>query len=347
MNRITSLTFVFLLASLLAACSGNEPSIPVTGGEASALQLEVASPNGESALQQGDQAITYNYVVTNTGPQSLSGPVMVNDAPRQVFCPQLNTVGNLDSDLDFNESVTCTALYTPSEADLSAGSITSRAMAMVGGVSSNESTFTLGQAAVMPTTEGETGSLAPSPAPSAISTVTQGASGDSTATSSVSAAGTQGASGNTTETPSVIPTATEGAFADTTQTPSVIPTATSGASADVPQGPTASIDAVNVIDLPAGIDTIILPGIVPPGGTIRYSINAAQGQQLSLNFIVTTNQLAVAVSSPDGTVVKSREAALPWSASLSTSGDYLIEIVNADSAAAQPYVLELRRSPPN
>jgi hypothetical protein len=100
-------------------------------------------------------------------------------------------------------------------------------------------------------------------------------------------------------------------------------------------------------DLPAGVDTIILPGIVPPGGSIRYSLNATQGQQLSLNFIVTANQLAVAVSSPDGTVVKSREAALPWSASLSTSGDYLIEIVNADSAAAQPYVLELRRSPPN
>ena len=329
MNRITPLTFVFLLASLLAACSGNEPSIPVTGGEQSALQLEVGAPNGESALRQAGQAITYNYVVTNTEPQSLNGPVIVNDVPRQVFCPQLNTVGNLDSSLDFNESLTCTALYTPSESDRSTGSITSRARAMVGGASSNESTFTLGQVAVTPAPEGETGHLAASPTPSAISTVTQDASG------------------NTTETPSVIPTATGGTFAETTQIPSVIPTATPGASAGVPQGPTASVDAVNVIDLPAGIDTIILPGVVPPGGTIRYSINAAQGQQLSLSFILTTNQLAVAVSSPDGTALKSREPALPWSASLSTSSDYLIEIVNADSAAAQPYVMELRRSPAN
>src|SRR5215213_4866094 len=153
MNRATPLLLVFLLVSLLAACGGAEPSIPVTG-QRSDLQLEVESPNGESAFPQGDQAITYNYVVSNTGPQALPGPVIVNDAPRQVSCPQLNTVGNLDDKLDFNESVTCTAFYTPSESDRNAGSITNRAQAIVGGAVSTESTFTLGQAAATPTGEG-------------------------------------------------------------------------------------------------------------------------------------------------------------------------------------------------
>jgi hypothetical protein len=329
MNRITPLTIVFVLISLLAACSGSDSTIPVTG-ELPGLQLEVQSPNGESAFGQADQAITYNYVVTNTGPQPLSGPVLVEDAPRQVFCPQLSTVGNLDNSLDFNESVTCTALYTPSESDRSAGSITSRARAIVGGVASNESTLTLGGSSAGSIAGGAAEKAAPgnSQTPSAIATVTRGAI---TETSS-------------TETPLAIATASEGAPAGTTETPSVIPTATLG-SADLPPGPTASVDTVNVVDLPAGTETIVLPGVVPAGGTIRYSIYATQGQQLTLSFIVTTNQLALTVTGPDGTVVKPGETGLPWSGSIATTGDYLIEVQNMDSTAVQPYVLELRRSP--
>jgi hypothetical protein len=143
MNRSTPLLILFLLTCLLAACGEAEPGIPVTGQE-SDLRLEVQSPNGESAFRQGDGAITYNYVVTNTGPQSLRGPVLVQDAPRLVICPQLNTVGDLDSELDFNESITCTATYSPSQEERSAGSITNRAQANVGGKVSNEATFTLG-----------------------------------------------------------------------------------------------------------------------------------------------------------------------------------------------------------
>lgn len=326
MNRTTPLLIVLLLACLLAACGEAEPGIPVTGQE-SDLQLEVGSPNGERAFPQGDQAITYNYVVTNTGSQSLRGPVIVNDAPRQVSCPQLNTVGDLDNELDFNESVTCTAFYTPSESDRRAGSLTNRAQANVGGMISNESTFTLGQAPSTPTVEGDPGVPAASQTPSAIATVTQGTSPDLT------------------ETPALIPTATQEPSADSTGTPQVIPTATLLSSGNAAQGPTAAVDSVNVIDLPAGVDTIVLPGIVPAGGSIRYSINAAQGQQLSLSFPLTTNQLTVSVTAPDGAVVKTPETALPWLGTVASAGDYLIEILNADSTAVQPYVLELRRSP--
>ena len=333
MNRFTPLSIVFLLACLLAACGESDPSnpsIPVTG-ERSDLQLTVESPDGEQTLQQGDQPITFHYVVTNTGPQSLGGPVSVEDPPRQVSCPQLNTVGNLDSDLDFNESITCTAFYTPAESDRSAGSITSSARAIVGGKVSNESTFSLGRSGASPTRQGEQpqGIPAASTTPSAIATVTQSSPADVTGT------------------PSIIPTATQDTAADSTGTPSVIPTATSLSSADVTPGATASADSVNVIDLPAGIETIVLPGIVPAGGSIRYSINAAQGQQLSLNFIVTTNQLLVSVTGPDGALVKTPEETLPWSGSVSSAGDYLIEVMNRDSTAVQPYALEVRRTPAN
>jgi hypothetical protein len=328
MNRTTPLLFVFLLACLLAACGEAEVGIPVTG-QRSDLQLEVQAPDGEAAFRQGNGTITYNYVVTNTGPQSLRGPVIVEDAPRQVSCPPLNTVGDLDNELGFNESVTCTALYTPDEAERRAGSISNRARAIVGGMASNESTFTLGQAVTTPTVEAEPGTPAASQTSQVMPTVTQGTST------------------TTAETPSPVATATPFTAADATGTPTVIPTATVVSSTEAATGPTASPDSVNVIDLPAATETIVLPGIVPAGGSIRYSINAAAGQQLSLTFLVTTNQLAVSVTGPDGALLKTPEAALPWSETIPTPGDYLIEIVNTDSTAVQPYLLELRRTPPN
>ena len=346
MNRITPLSIVFLFASLLAGCGQADSGIPVTGQE-SALQLNVESPNGESVFPQGNEAITYNYVVTNTGPQSLRGPVIVNDAPRQVTCPQLETVGDLDGELDFNESVTCTAVYTPSESDRQSGSITNRAQAIVGGMVSNESTFTLGQAGSTLTVEGAAGISGASSTPTAFPTGTQSTAAESMETPSVVPATTQGASADATGTPLVIATATQETSADPTGTPLDIPTATEFSSSDAAPGPTASADSVNVVDLPAGTDTIVLPGIVPAGASIRYSIDASPGQQLSLNFIVTTNQLTVRVTGPDGAVVKTPEAALPWSGAVSSTGEYLIEILNADSTTVQPYVLELRRTPAN
>src|SRR5215213_4828293 len=267
MNRSTLLSLVFLFACLLAACgeADADAGIPVTG-QGSALQLTVESPDGEQAFRQADQPISYNYVITNTGPQSLRGPVIVEDAPRQVSCPQLNTVGDQDNDLDFNESITCTAIYNPSDSDRSAGSITNRARAIVGGMVSNESTFSIGQAAATPTVRGQaelsTPAASASQTPSAIPSATQD-------TAPVS-----------TETLSAIPTATPGTSSGSTETPSVIPTATLASSAGESSGPTASVDSVNVIDLPAGVETIVLPGMVPAGGSIRYSIEAAPGQQL-------------------------------------------------------------------
>jgi hypothetical protein len=116
-------------------------------------------------------------------------------------------------------------------------------------------------------------------------------------------------------------------------------------SGEATQVPTASADSVNVIDLPAGSDMILLPGVVPAGGRIRYSIDAVQGQQLSLNFIVRTDQLFLSVTGPDGSSIKAPETAMPWSEALSSAGNYLIEIVNVDGSAVQPYVLELHLSP--
>ena len=321
MNRITHITIVFLLIGILTACSQAKPSVPVTG-EQPTLQLSVESPDGERAFRQGE-AITYNYVVTNAGSQSLSGPVIVNDPPRQVSCPPLNTVGNLDDKLDFNESVTCTASYTPGEADRSAGSLTSRAQAIVGGAASNEASLSLslGQNESTPTPFDQ-------PSVTAFPDETS-PTANATSTELVAPSGSQ--------TPSIAATATPAAPADATQMPSVNSTAAPGST--VPAG------AVNVINSPVPAEGLLLPGVAPAGGNIRYSLTASQGQRLTLNFVITTEQLDLIVTGPGGLVLRPSQAGQPWSETLPSGGEYFIEVRDTSGRDAQPYMLQLQLSP--
>src|SRR4051794_9037574 len=67
--------------------------------------------------------VNYSYLVTNTGNVRIAGPVTVSDDRATVSCLNLSTVGNFDSFLDPGESVTCTASYTITQADLNAGSV--------------------------------------------------------------------------------------------------------------------------------------------------------------------------------------------------------------------------------
>ena len=125
-NRI-SLSSIFLLA--LSACSWPGTPAPTLLPE---LRLTVQTQNNVSTFSQPGDVINYQYVITNTGTQKLNEPVAVTDSPRQVICPSLSTVGNNDIYLDQNESVTCTAAYSVTAADVTTGSITNVASAQVG-----------------------------------------------------------------------------------------------------------------------------------------------------------------------------------------------------------------------
>jgi LPXTG-site transpeptidase (sortase) family protein len=87
--------------------------------------------------------IGYQYVVTNTGNVSLTGPVTIaDDQTTDESCPAVNTVGDLDGELDPLESITCTASHTVTQADIDAGSLTNTATASADGTTSNEDSET-------------------------------------------------------------------------------------------------------------------------------------------------------------------------------------------------------------
>ena len=101
---------------------------------------KTASPISADAV--GD-VISYTYLVSNNGNVRLAGPVTVADDKATVNCPALSTIGNNDGFLDPGESITCTASYAITQADLNNGSVTNTAKASAGEIRSNEDKATV------------------------------------------------------------------------------------------------------------------------------------------------------------------------------------------------------------
>jgi uncharacterized repeat protein (TIGR01451 family) len=96
--------------------------------------VKTATPDTYDAV--GD-VISYSYLVTNAGTVTLSGPFTVSDdQATDENCPATATLAPGDS-------ITCTASYTITQADLDAGSVTNVASATNGTVTSPTDTQTV------------------------------------------------------------------------------------------------------------------------------------------------------------------------------------------------------------
>ena len=114
--------------------TSNQAQATVTAVKAPALSLtKSASPITYSAL---NQSIQYSYVVKNTGNVTLAGPFTVADDKATVSCPATTSLAP-------GASITCTATYTITQADLDAGSVTNKATATNGTVTSNQAQATV------------------------------------------------------------------------------------------------------------------------------------------------------------------------------------------------------------
>jgi LPXTG-site transpeptidase (sortase) family protein len=89
----------------------------------------------------------YSYLVTNSGGAPLPGPVTVSDDKATVTCPDVSTVGDNDNYFDPGESLTCTASYSVTAGDVTAGSVTNTASAAASGITSNTDSETVYKAA--------------------------------------------------------------------------------------------------------------------------------------------------------------------------------------------------------
>jgi len=108
-----------------------------------AAALSLTKTAAESAFHLVGDVLHYTYVVTNTGNLRLAAPITVTDDKTTATCVAMTTVGNKDAFLNPGESVTCSATYTVTAADVAAGKVTNVATASAEEIVSNEATTTV------------------------------------------------------------------------------------------------------------------------------------------------------------------------------------------------------------
>jgi LPXTG-site transpeptidase (sortase) family protein len=139
--------------------TSNEDRVTVTGTQSPALSIvkSVTNPVAPGTLNHVGQVLTYSYLLTNTGNVTLTSPFTVSDdKSTDESCPAT------PSSLAPLGTLTCTATYTVTQADLNAGSVTN--------VASAQGFF--GETPVDSSTDTETVGAAQSPALSIVKSVT-------------------------------------------------------------------------------------------------------------------------------------------------------------------------------
>lgn len=116
--------------------SVNGIAVAPPGPPAASISL-TKSANPTSFSSAGD-VIQYSYLVTNTGTVDLSGDVTVTDNKATVTCPPGGLLAQA--------TTTCTASYTVTSADVTAGAVTNTATAYENGYASNTSSVTVHKA---------------------------------------------------------------------------------------------------------------------------------------------------------------------------------------------------------
>jgi len=141
-TNLRNLSLSILIALVISACNIGSPT-PSPPQEPPQV-LPTPTLGMVVTYDRVDQTITFSYLVGNISVNPIPGPVIVTDNKvPAINCPPVATVGNLDNNLDPNEAITCTGVYTITQPDLDAGSITSMATANASGNSSATITTTV------------------------------------------------------------------------------------------------------------------------------------------------------------------------------------------------------------
>jgi len=112
-------------------------TVVITGTQTPALSI--AKSTDAVSISTVGEIVTYSYLVTNTGNVSLTSAITVNDDKiASVTCPALPAGGLLPA-----ASLTCTADYAVTQADLDAGSVTNIASATDGTTISDPDSVTV------------------------------------------------------------------------------------------------------------------------------------------------------------------------------------------------------------
>jgi ELWxxDGT repeat protein len=83
------------------------------------------------------------------------------------------------------------------------------------------------------------------------------------------------------------------------------------------------------------------PGTITTPGTIRYVFAASAGQTLTVQLIVSTNDVNLAIYGPNNTTLKGPDAANTWSGTLPLNGDYFVDLISSVGVPSKTFTLNL------
>ena len=122
MKKIIRFTLLFSVVVALSACKARSP-------------LTLSKTASPTTYTQIGHTILYTYVITNTGNATL-GPSQFTIADNSLVEPF--NCGPADNTLAANSSITCTAAYTITQADINAASLTNSATASGAGLPASQ-----------------------------------------------------------------------------------------------------------------------------------------------------------------------------------------------------------------
>ncbi len=115
-------------------------AVTISANQTSSLSIAKSSP--DASYSTPGQVLSYAYVVTNTGNVTITNPITVTDdriiSPNTVNCTPLPLNGLAPS-----QSISCTALYSVTQQDIDAGTITNTATATDGATVSPPAALTI------------------------------------------------------------------------------------------------------------------------------------------------------------------------------------------------------------
>jgi uncharacterized repeat protein (TIGR01451 family) len=110
--------------------------------------------------------------------------------------------------------------------------------------------------------------------------------------------------------------------------------------------PPSTTPAQRITIDPGQTNAVPRVGVVNPNQTIQYVITAAQGQVLGVKLTATpANEVSIGVNGPTGLALKPLDPTPTWNTTITTGGDYYINIVGALGSSSKTYTLEVSLSP--
>jgi hypothetical protein len=109
--------------------------------------------------------------------------------------------------------------------------------------------------------------------------------------------------------------------------------------------PTSTTTAAMRITIDPGQTSASRIGVINPNETIRYLLNAAAGQVLSINLTAPANEVAIGVNGPTGLVLKPLDASPTWNATILEGGDHTITLMALTGSSSKSYTLQVSLTP--